>query len=614
MSVLSPIRKYVTLDQLYVFKIFFESAVVGGASTQEARARVKDYDAKRDTSSVSKVVDALNSRFETVFEQPLIKRTDDDNWVATALGHEVFAFAKTVFEGLTTLEHQTEGLLPGAQSVACYVRSSLTSRLKWLRELARDQSSVVDLKIRPYQKGNLLDAFADPEIKFVLDQLFITDKRNLPSNEFVYFPLRREPILVGISREYRSLLEKSTVINGVKVIDISYLSGATLLMLNEVASIRAALAIANRAIAIEDYTGIRAFSEVEAAFPHMTVLKDDLDEVAFSMEIDPEHAFFGDARTIRRASETLGFEYEVLHTAYKGMEQYSHEAVIVRDELARPGSAGQLEGLVEQFRLARGTFFRESKGDETFLPTVNVSDREIDYDRLFFSCSGCGKPVYYDDEIYPVIKECTNCMRVQKYDANEPDKDRQVTTYFDVQDIRYVEFHAEETGDPEKPPKRSTEAMHCSRPQCGTLLDEEISYSDRNHAYKICANCHQIYQPKEAEQETVYFDCPTDPGKCGKTHSVRVSGKKTVVEYSCYNSRRLVRYDHKTGFAEDVADLEIKEVRLARPTAMNVFACPHLGCGTTMRRKMIKNKRGEGYSHCRSCGNDIRIIQDDGAD
>ncbi len=605
MTALSPIRKYVTLDQLFVFKIFFESTVINGMSGQEARARVQDFDAKRDTSSVNKVVDALNTRFQTVFEQPLLIRDKQDTWEGTALGHELFKFSKVVYDGLSSLEKSTGPMLPGAMSIHCFIRASMTSRLKWLRDLARSQKDFVDLRIQPFHNGNLLDAFADPTIKFVVDQLFMTDKRNLPSQDFVYFPIDREPVHLGISASYQSLLDKCKVVDGTKVIDVEDLGTANIMMLNEASSIRTALAIANRAIAVEDYTSSRSLDEVRSAFPKATIHKDDLEELAFSSELVDDHAFLADRKTLDRIEDTLGYEYQRVGVVYKGKEQYSHDAVIMRRELVQQGKADQLEGLIEQFKLARGEFFRAHKSDNTFQSEMRVSARDVEYEKLFFVCSGCGSLIYYNDESYPIVKECTNCMRVQRFDANDPDKSKQVTTYFDVRDIRYIDFFTDEN---DEHPAVSNEPMHCSRPQCGTLLDEEILYSARDHAYKICPNCHQIYQPKEAEQETVRFACPTDPGKCGQEHSVRVSGKKQNIDFKCYNSFRLVKYDHATGTATDDGELDIREVTLVRPATVNEFSCPHLGCGVTMRRKLVKNKRGEGFSHCRACGNDIRII------
>ena len=603
-TLLSNARKYITLDQLLVFHIYYECVVTKGQTNAQACDAVREIDTRRDASAVKKVIQGLNNRFDVLFQKPLIEKEQDGTFRATEIGKEVYEFSRRIADTTSELERRLSAFLPGAMSMHCWIRSDLVKlRTKWLRELRSELADQIEIQVHALQTGNMFDAMRSNSSTFAIDQLFVTDKRNINSNDLYYYPIASHSIVAGVTPNYDSLLGKANLEDGVRTIDVADIASANLIFTRNAFQFRAALALANLAVMPKDFIDADVIDDVRSYFPNSKIEGEAFSDLAFSSFIDRPHAIIGDAELIREANGQLGQDYEIIPLTSKGVEQYFHEAVIVHREAqaALPGTGAAQ--LMEFFGAARDEFYRHGKKRVRPEWSARVKSNEADYEKAFFRCSGCGERVYYDDETFPLISECRHCLRVQKFDPTETDQDRIVVTYRDVRDID----SSLKLPSPEDT-ELFEEPIHCTREGCGNILDEEEYYTAKGNPYRFCSTCHTVFQSADAVPETVEFDCPTSAASCGKPHRVRVSSVKPVAEFYCYNSGRLVEYNNETGIAVDKTKLDIKEVALNDPKMVNTFRCPHFGCGVTAKRRLVYNVTGEAYSHCRACNNEIRIL------
>ena len=356
-------RKYITIDQLMVYRIYYESVVIKGQNNAQACESVRDIDKRRDGSAVKKVIDGLNSRFETLFQSPLLAKSDEGVFSATDVGKEIYDYARRISDATNDLERRLDSFLPGASSVACWIRSDLLkARTGWLRELRGELSDQLDIQIHTMQTGTLFDAIRSNLSTFVIDQLFVTDKRNINSNDLFYYPISLHSLLIGITPSYKELLAKVRRENDKEgFIEVADISTARLAFTRNAFQFRAALSLANLAIMPKSFLDPEVIDHVHSYFPNSNIEGEVFSDLAFSKFIDKPHAVIGDAMLIRDAREQLGQDYEIAHLTSKGVEQYFHEAVIMRRELqaSQPGTG--MARLVEVFNKERDEFFRLNK-------------------------------------------------------------------------------------------------------------------------------------------------------------------------------------------------------------------------------------------------------------
>ena len=589
MKTASFLGKYLTIDQLVVFCEIYEAVILRkGRIADAVAALVEQYGDLRDQSSVTKALAALNRKFESApfYSSLLVKRDDSEEWTASGIGEEFYKFSLVIKREFAELDKRLLVHSRESNQRHVWIRSDLTAlylkQSQLMTTTTHDNWSVELLKDEhfTYAFAPSTDKVAD----IVFDQLFLMEKKAISYNDYHYFQLEKQSILLVTGSDFRlddkNTLEKNETNS--EEIDSSRIRGLPIIILNNTLSKRIAASVA--AITLSAGSGYASASNrelLEVSYDKRLTIRDDsLDSLSLYLaRLSWNYALLMSDAMATQLDRIMGVTHKKYKVLHGGKPLYFSECAIVRREFRNnPATDGVLRWMSELDRAQRSK--------------RQVNNESVDYSLPAFNCDHCEYLIRFNLDETDLQGEkiniaCPNCLWVNEYDFNSG----QARKIKSAKEIRYIADFGQ----------ASFECHVCSND-----VSPNIKTTTKGRNYISCEVCGTVYQDAEGKASSVRVECPAK--QCKTQHSFRVSNVKRVDTISCYNSGMHIEYDDDTEKPSVTTPLNIKEAYLDEIRERNTFPCPHFGCGVIRSRDAIRNVRNEWFSKCESCGNDIRLL------
>jgi hypothetical protein len=585
------IRKFISLDQAAAYAVIYEVLILRREPFAAAVAILSDIDPKRDHSAVKKVLDALNQRFEDVYQFPLLQRLEGDAWTATTIGDIVYLFCAQISMQISQLEEELSDFVQTNLVAAIFIRPTLTGFARDPLKRADDAHLSIELNKRFLRDETFSKLLSTNEFDVLFDELFQSDKVLIDRSRHLYFQGPNEPIVLAIPKQYADdLIAKGVIIGGAEGIGLDVASIPTLkvYLLRQAFSLRAAAQLSGAPMEGSSFTDPSNITEIIRQFGNkIAIVEPSIDQLSISLNAKHQYAILASSDQIDEIIAKSGIEHQKVRILKRGVAQYYNPAIIYRRQFTTTDKGtGDAATLIQ---ILSKDILRYS-GNKL----LHISDVQMDYSKSAFACGRCGSRVEYvaSDDDAVVYAPCSHCLSVNSYDTRLDT----VSLISSSKAIVYTDDIFEEV-------------MHCPTPNCGNTFTPELKTTTKDREFSYCDHCHTIFQSQSATQIVEHHRCP-DHRSCSVHHRFRVSVAKPVDTIACYNSMHLISYDSKEHICtvgERIEPLPVFVKSKDEIKRSMKFTCPAFGCSDSRLRAIVKNKDGNAFTKCKTCGTDIQV-------
>lgn len=588
MSMLLNVRKYLTVDQLVVYAAVYEQVVQQGGTVADAVAELVREDPKRDHSSVRKVMDALNQRFNLIYGLPLLARKQDsDQWRSTQIGDHFYEFAKQTKLAGTALHTVLLAFERDDETLSLMSRTNLYQILGEVKRFAESAGFTNKMTVAPlrdeHYEAKLRQATS---LTLVIDELFLRDKHVFDKSKYMYIPLPRQTIELAVPPSLLAKLPIANLPDGEKGIASEDIVMLDLAIQKTALGVRIGCAVADIAPNTNGYLNAENISELRKTFPKIRVIESEPSEFAMALLANKETCVFSIAAQTKQMSDLSGLNYVSVKIVRDSEPQYYNPCIIFDRSINSRDTATSTGILLSHlFRM------KESNSSRAF----HVSSVDEDLSRPSFSCPNCKHRITYDPDTAGgnVTLPCPHCLSVVTY---SPGLDISSDNPIQIKVSAQVAFS----------PLIHEELFVCPTPNCGNEFERNIRKTTKDRDYVFCEACNTIYQSEDARPVIVARRCGNP--NCELEHTFRVSRVRPEAEISCYNSMRHISYNYDTDKVKQGSKIVPLRYISEKPITSGMsFPCPNISCRDT-RFKRVSSSRGQHFARCKNCGNDIHIV------
>ena len=587
MSLLLAIRKYLSIDQILIYRIVYDVTVTQRRRMSEAVAKIEGEDDRRNYAAVKKVIDSLNQKFENIFGEALLKRTEgEDYWLATELGTHVYTFAKSVEQQYTHLEATLQLRAPEATRITIALRDSLGHLIAQIKARAIEKKLNVEMPFRNLRNESYKVAFRDLSTSYVCDEFFLSDKHSIDTTEYRYLQLPGEKLLVVTPPGYVDLGKIIADEAGASSLQQSEIPSLNIKVLRKAFSLRAAAEISGADIGGDDIVSPDNIALVQAKFPKIEFFDYSIDDLSFYLDRKAGYAFIMSEREADRLDQAVGLKHDRLRIVKDRLGQYYNPVIVYRanQNVAPLTSEGR-----DFFGVLRT--FKEDVG----VHQLAVNPNSIDYAKPSFNCPRCNHRITYTeaDGQSLVIRPCSNCLSVVSFEPMLGRQSERTSIVKPHNDVVYTD----QIYDP---------LFVCPSHDCSAQFAPRLMKTAKGRDYVFCDSCNTIFQAEASKQTTVHRKCGAS--NCDLDHPFRFSKAKPIDEISCYNAMHRVKYDSEKDLVYFGEKITAKVVFADRINTEMKFPCPQFNCKDDRSRRIFRNVDGQTFTRCRSCGTDIQVV------
>lgn len=588
MKPINPFAKYLTAEQLLVYAELYEGLIHKRESFARAVETLSQVDPRRDRSSVVKTLSALNQKMlSSSVKSPLLQKGDDqgDSWVATEAGRRFFELALAVKKAVEPFDEYLQSHERSKKEITLAARTTSMPTLRKAVPAATRENH--ESKI--FADGIFSKYLEDDGFDIVFDEIFFNEKPYISSSDYFYWQFSAENIVIVANPRNVSFDSNATQADeaGMRSIEAKSIpQEVTFFIPKRPLYFRIAASVANLRLSEEQFVSAENERKIKEMYKNCRIVNVSLNEdiIEYLANQQDGYALVIPESECDRIDNFMGVRHKRYYVLNGNKRlYYNYGAFVTRQTKNKPHN--------DELLIVMQAF---DKAAPTNLRTLKDTSSSIDYSSSGFACAHCGNRLSYKelDGEFLYRAACDDCLWVTEFNSEF----NTARAIMKAGDIRYTSNFKDGN-------------FQCET--CDTEFDAKVLTNKRGHPYFACPNCCTVYQDGSAKAESIHRRCGAS--NCTVEHQFRISKTKRTDTVSCYNSYQCIEYNADSDTIKMAGELDIKPVYLDEIKQKNKFACPHFGCGKEIMRPAITNARGEHYSHCTNCGNDIAIHKTQGA-